>query len=471
MLRAPASPDVEARMKKALYARYPPGRSFAEQYALESRVNASARQNRAIYAAIRLKDGVQVAVKVISKTYPRQLARDEIDALRREALIQIAVSRHPHCVTLLDYFETKKKIYIVMEYMDGGDLLDFLGSRPGSRFTEGDARALLGTLAGTLAWLHGHSICHRDLKPSNVLLVSVPEGTDLVPGSLPGGCLEGYVVKISDFGLSTFLTSAMTTPVGTRSFAAPELLNWSAAASPVAGSSPPTSLGRRQSSTAYSEAVDIWSFGIIMYIVLIGTMPPTPLAFPPFATAPVSNEAKALISALIHPDPAERPSALEYTEPEPVFRPYAVMKIELNGSRRELTREEYGELEEELDSIAEWTLPPQDQGWHDALMGIVQELKKHPKADLFSVPVDPQAHGVPDYFTVIHHPMDLSTVETNLASGIYPEPEMVIDDIRRVFHNCFIYNGKNNWVTDSARTISKLAEDAFIKLNALGMRQ
>merc|ERR1711916_109342 len=121
--------------------------------------------------------------------------------------------------------------------------------------------------------------------------------------------------------------------------------------------------------------------------------------------------------------------SLPYEEPDMVFRPYAVMKANFDGSLRELTRE------------------------------------------VFDAPVDPIALNIPDYRDIIKHPMDLGTVKARVLAGEYVDPEDAINDIRRTFHNCFIYNGEGSFARGAGATMSNVFERALLDLDSLGLRQ
>jgi serine/threonine protein kinase len=126
----------------------------------------------------------------------------------------------------------------VMELVDGGDLFEHLESH--GPFAEPDARAIMHQLFSALQYLHARHIVHRDLKPENILLATPAEDAD---------------IKIADFGLARMIsgTQMMKTACGTPGYVAPEVL---------------------QNKGYDSGAVDIWSTGVILYILLCG--------FPPF---------------------------------------------------------------------------------------------------------------------------------------------------------------------------------------------
>ena len=299
---------VESTLLQSLTTTFPPTSTFSSLYSLEKRINISPRQSRAVYLARRKDDGTAVVVKVLSKVHPRPLSSAEVSLLRREPAIQaFCTSSFPAgCVELVDFFESPSKLYLVMEHMEGGDMLTYLSSLPDGSFTEDSARVLFAAIVQSVAWLHARGICHRDIKPSNVLL-----------------SLDGKP-KIGDFGLATFISSGMTTPVGTRAFAAPEVFPSASASASASANKTPIPPPRsphdsfpppdfRQiplpSERVYSESIDVFSLGVMLYIMVFGIVPQTPiLSFPP---SPVSQHLKDLVLSLVNPDPDARPSAAE----------------------------------------------------------------------------------------------------------------------------------------------------------------
>lgn len=145
---------------------------------------------------------------------------------------------HPNVVQLYEVgtrqvIETYGKTYIVMEYLDGGDLLNYVVAQ--QRLQEPEAGRLFRQLVSGLRYLHSLGVSHRDLKPSNLLLTTRKD------------------LKIADFGLSAEGSMEMLeTRCGSPCFAAPEVI----------GGAPYD--GRK---------VDIWGLGIVLYIMLVGRLP------------------------------------------------------------------------------------------------------------------------------------------------------------------------------------------------------
>lgn len=176
------------------------------------------------------------AIKIIRKQ-PGNSGREQM--LSEIAVLQRV--RHPHVLRLVEVFETRAEMYVVTELLTGGELFDRIMAE--GVFSEQKASRLVTNLVEGVAYLHRQGIVHRDLKPENLLLASED------PGS----------VRIADFGLSTILSmeqqhggELLHTACGTPGYVAPEII----------------------AHEGYTAAVDMWSVGVIIYILLCG--------FPPF---------------------------------------------------------------------------------------------------------------------------------------------------------------------------------------------
>lgn len=182
---------------------------------------------------IHKKTGKKVAIKVMKK---KQMTLQDIELQKREIEI-LKICQHPSIIKLLDVFENQDYIYIVMEYLKGGDLFNYLEKRD---FTipESKARELTHSIATGLFYLHSFGIAHRDLKPENILMTD--ESDEAQP-------------KLVDFGLSKIVgpSEKCNDPFGTLSYVAPEVLL----------------------QKPYDKSVDLWSLGVIIYLLLSGTLP------------------------------------------------------------------------------------------------------------------------------------------------------------------------------------------------------
>ena len=148
---------------------------------------------------------------------------------------------HPNIVKLYEVFESDNSLYLIMEECYGGELFDRILHRinTNNMYTEREACLLMKQIIGAIEYCHNNGIAHRDLKPENLLYLK--EGSE-----------EDNPLKIADFGLSQSfnLKKMLTSKVGTSYYVPPEIL---------AGN--------------YTEKCDIWSAGIILYILLSGEPP------------------------------------------------------------------------------------------------------------------------------------------------------------------------------------------------------
>mmetsp|Transcript_22081 Transcript_22081/g.37752 ORF Transcript_22081/g.37752 Transcript_22081/m.37752 type:complete len:598 (+) Transcript_22081:88-1881(+) len=186
------------------------------------------------YLAIKKDTKEKFAVKVISK---RKLGtQEEIDDVKREVQIMHHLSGHGNVVCLKNVYEDKQNVCLVMELCTGGELFDSIVKR--GHYSERDAASLIRTIVGVVSHCHSMGVIHRDLKPENFLLSDKTKESQL---------------KATDFGLSSFFQEdqMFTDIVGSAYYVAPEVLRRS-----------------------YGKEADIWSSGVILYILLCG--------FPPF---------------------------------------------------------------------------------------------------------------------------------------------------------------------------------------------
>ena len=190
-----------------------------------------------IFGSVKLgvekKTNQRVAIKIIKKNKAKEsdieLVRNEIDIMK--------LCYHPYVVHLLDHFENGEYIFIVMEYIKGGSLTDYMKSQK-FNFTERRAAELIYQLAKGIKYLHKYGIIHRDLKPDNIMLTEASDKGN---------------IKIMDFGLSKILgkKEKSTDGFGTLTFVSPEVLI----------------------RKPYNKEVDIWSLGVILYLMLSGDLP------------------------------------------------------------------------------------------------------------------------------------------------------------------------------------------------------
>jgi len=203
--------------------------------------------------------------------------------------------KHPNILSLSDIFYEDSKYYLVSELMLGGELFDRIVQK--EFYSELDARDAAVSILRAIQYCHQNRIAHRDLKPENLLLKSKESDTD---------------VMLADFGFAKKVTApnSLTTKCGTPGYIAPEILNMSRSFADL-------------DEGGYDVGVDMWSFGVILYVLLGGYSPfedanPRALCrkirnaefeFHEEFWGPVSQDAKDLISALLTVNPNRRLTA------------------------------------------------------------------------------------------------------------------------------------------------------------------
>ena len=188
---------------------------------------------------------------------------------------------HPNIIKIYEVFESERSLYIIMEECKGGEIFDRIIEHIQNKqmYSEKDAAIIFQQVMSCIQYCHNKNICHRDLKPENLLYLN--------PGSE-----KDNPIKVIDFGLSQ-ACDRLKTKVGTAYYVSPEILNGN-----------------------YTHLCDIWSAGVILYILLSGDPPfngPNDSAiyqkvaqmkytFPENKWKNVSNEAKDLISHMLVPE-------------------------------------------------------------------------------------------------------------------------------------------------------------------------
>ncbi|XP_031619893.1 MAP kinase-activated protein kinase 2 [Contarinia nasturtii] len=236
---------------------------------------------------------VQCTSRATGQKYALKVLHDNPKA-RREVDLHWAASGCRHIVNIVDVFENtysgKSCLLVVMECMEGGELFQRIQDRQDEGpFTEREAAQIMHEICVAVKYLHDLNMAHRDLKPENLLYTSPAANA---------------VLKLTDFGFAkeTFTKDTLQTPCYTPYYVAPEVLG----------------------PEKYDKSCDIWSLGVIMYILLCG--------FPPFysnhglAISPgmkkrirlgqfdfpnpewqnVSDQAKKLIQGMLNVDPSKR---------------------------------------------------------------------------------------------------------------------------------------------------------------------
>jgi tRNA A-37 threonylcarbamoyl transferase component Bud32 len=200
------------------------------------RMNKIGKGNFAtVYKYKRKSDGKLFAVKSLEKKKIMESTR------RRDSnplLSEIEIMRawdHPQVIKLYEVYEAEKHVHLVMEVLEGGELFNRIRNK--GTYTEADAIKVMRNVLSALWYLHKKGIVHRDLKPENLILA---------------GNEDDYDVKIADFGLATFVKpgNKLTLPWGSPGYVAFELL--------------------QDPSPGYDTKADIFSVGVILYILLTG---------------------------------------------------------------------------------------------------------------------------------------------------------------------------------------------------------
>jgi len=228
--------------------------------------------------------GVAFAVKIIEKNQSQeelQLLQREIDIMRK--------LKHKNIISLEEVYDEPEYIYLVLELVTGGELFDQIVSR--GTYSERDAANVIRQILEAVEYMHENGIAHRDLKPENLLC----------------GGPTGEIIKVTDFGLSKdFGSATLRTSCGTPDYVAPEVLK----------------------GQPYDNSVDVWSIGVITYILLCGFPPfygsndqqifekilKAEYDFPSPDWDGISQEAKDFIQAILVLDYNQRPTANDCLE-------------------------------------------------------------------------------------------------------------------------------------------------------------
>jgi calcium-dependent protein kinase len=189
--------------------------------------------NGQVYEAVNKLNGERRAVKVLQKRkfYMRQ---ESVDKFMAEVSI-LKTMDHPNILRIFEFYEDEDSFYLVTEYLTGGELFDFIIQK--KQLNEVMAASFMKQLLGAINYCHRNNIVHRDLKPENLIRESTHEAS---------------AIKVIDFGESTLLLPGerLNSMLGTAYYIAPEVLRYD-----------------------YNEKCDIWSCGVILFILLSGTPP------------------------------------------------------------------------------------------------------------------------------------------------------------------------------------------------------
>nr|XP_009458177.3 serine/threonine-protein kinase 33 isoform X1 [Pan troglodytes]XP_016775792.2 serine/threonine-protein kinase 33 isoform X1 [Pan troglodytes]XP_054518008.1 serine/threonine-protein kinase 33 isoform X1 [Pan troglodytes]XP_054518009.1 serine/threonine-protein kinase 33 isoform X1 [Pan troglodytes]XP_054518010.1 serine/threonine-protein kinase 33 isoform X1 [Pan troglodytes]XP_054518011.1 serine/threonine-protein kinase 33 isoform X1 [Pan troglodytes]XP_054518012.1 serine/threonine-protein k len=232
------------------------------------------------------------AIKKVNKV---KAGSSAVKLLEREVNILKSV-KHEHIIHLEQVFETPKKMYLVMELCEDGELKEILDRK--GHFSENETRWIIQSLASAIAYLHNNDIVHRDLKLENIMVKSslIDDNNEI-----------NLNIKVTDFGLAVKKQSRseamLQATCGTPIYMAPEVI----------------------SAHDYSQQCDIWSIGVIMYMLLRGEPPflasseeklfelirKGELHFENPVWNSISDCAKSVLKQLMKVDPAHRITAKE----------------------------------------------------------------------------------------------------------------------------------------------------------------
>lgn len=227
--------------------------------------------------------GEVLACKSIAKD--RLVTQDDVQSVKLEIEIMSKLSGHPHVVALKAVYEEEAYVHLVMELCAGGELFHRLEKQ--GRYSESQAKIIFRHLMQVVLYCHDNGVVHRDLKPENILLATKSSSSP---------------IKLADFGLATYIKpgQSLLGTVGSPFYIAPEVL-----------------------SGGYTQAADVWSAGVILYI-LLSAMPPfwgktkskifdavraADLRFPSEPWDKISKSAQELIKKMLCVDPLKRLTA------------------------------------------------------------------------------------------------------------------------------------------------------------------
>ncbi|XP_062923883.1 MAP kinase-activated protein kinase 2-like [Mobula hypostoma] len=297
---APSHPQPRLEIKK---------NAITDDYRVSSHV-LGLGVNGKVLECVHKKTGEKSALKIL---FDSPKARREVDMHWR-------ASSTLHIVRIINIYENmhrgKRCLLIVMECMEGGELFSRIQDRGDQAFTEREASEIMRDIGSAIQYLHALNIAHRDVKPENLLYTTKDFNA---------------VLKLTDFGFAkeTTLHNSLATPCYTPYYVAPEVLG----------------------PEKYDKSCDMWSLGVIMYILLCGYPPfysnhglaispgmkkrirMGQYEFPNPEWSEVSEEAKDLIRQVLKTDPTERMTITEFMNHPWINQSMAVPPTPLHTSR------------------------------------------------------------------------------------------------------------------------------------------
>lgn len=267
----------DLKLSKGNFVNFKKG-SVDNEYELRETLGSGAFAK--VVKVVHKKSGQFRALKIIKKQKDQDPARMYLEVEILKKLV------HPNIMQIFEFFEDRKNFQIITELCEGGELFDMIVQK--GNFGENEAAWVMKQLLSAVNYIHTNSICHRDIKPENILLDTKKDN----------------IIKIIDWGTARFFdkNKKMNKISGTPYYIAPEVLF-----------------------EKYDEKCDVWSCGVIMYILLCGYPPFNgendseilakiklgEFSFPDEEWESVSDAAKKLIRLMLTKKPEDRPSAGE----------------------------------------------------------------------------------------------------------------------------------------------------------------
>ncbi|EPS71114.1 hypothetical protein M569_03644, partial [Genlisea aurea] len=253
-------------------------RHFKEHYSLGRKLGEG--KYGTTFVCIDKKTGKHYACKSIAKR--RLLTSEDVGSVRKEIEIMYHLSGHENIISIQGAYEDTVAIHVVMEICEGGELFDRIVER--RYYPENEAASLIRKIVSVVETCHSYGVMHLDLKPENFLFLSKDENS---------------VMKAIDFGMSVFFKPGQVFErvAGSPFYLAPEVL-----------------------SKCYGPEADIWSAGVILYILLSGSPPfyaeseeelfdmilSNEISFSSNPWPAISDEAKDLVKKMLVRDPRKR---------------------------------------------------------------------------------------------------------------------------------------------------------------------
>lgn len=212
--------------------------SFLKIYSLGTQIGIGSTSK--VYTAKAIRNGIEYACKIIDKRrlniLPQGVDREALMSQFRKETVILKSLQHPNIIHFYDSIETRNTLFIIMEYVKGVDLFQYLQEQ--GPLTENMTRVVMQSVFSAVAYLHELGVVHRDIKTENIIVTSEDKGS--------------MVVKIIDFGFSTLLHNDLTGSfLGTRGYIAPEILQ----------------------QRLYGTSVDVWACGVVAYTLISGQLP------------------------------------------------------------------------------------------------------------------------------------------------------------------------------------------------------